>query len=360
MTKSDALGPSVWVASDGRAGHSAQALAIARALGEMSRWVKIAHVNGKGHKSDVIELTPGGLQKFLPTNMWWSPLSALPADQKQLFQPPWPTLWIGAGGRVAPYSSLIRELSDGATFSMHIMNPHRPLAEYDLVVIPEHDGVTGDNVLQIVGAPAYFAPEIIEDTELAFADLAEERGFKVAVILGGDSKSHKMTEAACERLEAQLLRATQTQNARLRIVCSRRTPTHARVRFRALAEKTGSHFWESPADGPNPYLAYLLLSDAAIVTEDSTSMLSETAYFGLPIHIARLEGKSGKFSHFHKSLIDRGIARWLDDKLDHWTYQPLREIDRVADAIIAKLMERYPPPSFERPTEAREGDQDRR
>ena len=169
-----------------------------------------------------------------------------------------------------------------------------------------------------------------------------------------------MTEAACQKLEAQLEKAVRTDHIRPRIVCSRRTPTHARVRFRAFADRVGAPFWESPADGPNPYLAYLLLSDAAIVTEDSSNMLSEAAYFGLPVHIAKLEGHSGKFSHLHKSLIDRGIARWLEDKVEHWTYQPLREFDRIADAIIAKLMERYPPPSFERPTEARQGDADRR
>ena len=360
MKTSDALGPSVWVASDGRAGHAAQTLAIARALGEMSRWVNIAHVNGKGHRASAIELTPRGLQPLLPSRFWWSPLSALPADQRAIFTPPWPTLWIGAGRRVAPYSSHVRKASGGDTLSVHVMNPQMPLSDFDLVVIPEHDGITGDNVIQTLGAPSYFAPETIEDTELAFGDLTEDRGFKVAVILGGDSKSHSMTEEACARLETQLTSVTSNGNTRLRIVCSRRTPTHARVRFRAFAERAGARFWESPADGPNPYLAYLLLSDAAIVTEDSTNMLSEAAYFGLPIHIARLEGTSDKFSKFHQALIDRGIARWFDGTVDHWSYTPLREVDRVADAIMKKLIERFPQPSFERPREARQGDQDRR
>ena len=78
MKTSGALGPSVWVASDGRAGNAAQVLAIARALGEMYRWVKIAHINGEGHRSAPIELTPKGLQPLLPSSMWWSPLGALP------------------------------------------------------------------------------------------------------------------------------------------------------------------------------------------------------------------------------------------------------------------------------------------
>ena len=359
MRKSGALGPSVWVASDGRAGNAAQAIAIARALGEMSRWVKIAHIGGEGHRAKPIELTPKGLQPLLPSSLWWSPLTALPQEQQDVFQPPWPTLFIGAGRKVAPYTRHLKQASAGKTFCIHIMNPQLPLDQFDLIIAPEHDQLTGENVVPILGSPAYFAPEAIEDTELAFADLAEERGLKVAVILGGDSKSHKMTEACCEALENKLTNVA-ANGARLRIVCSRRTPTHARVRFRAFAESVGARFWESPADGQNPYLAYLLLSDAAIVTEDSTNMLSEAAYFGLPIHIARLEGKNEKFSRFHEALVERGIARWFDGSIDHWTYPALREIDRVADIIMDKLIERHPQPSFDAPKEAREGDHDRR
>ena len=359
MTKSGALGPSVWAASDGISGNAAQSLAIARALGEMSLWVRIAHIKGQGHRSDAVTLTPGGLQKHLPSSLWWSPLSALPAEQRQILTDPWPTLWIGAGRKVGPYSQYVRKASGGATFTVHIMNPQLPLSDFDLVVIPEHDGIAGDNVLQTLGSPAYFAPEAIEDAELAFADLAEERGPNIAVMLGGDSKSHKMTEDACTDLEQKLEKLT-TEGKRLRIVCSRRTPTHARVRFKAFSDRVGAKFWESAADGQNPYLAYLLLSDAIIVTEDSTNMLSEAAYFGLPIHIAKLEGQNPKFDAFHKALVDRGIARWFEGAVDTWTYTPLREIDRIAQEITKRLIERHPPPSFDTPEGARMGDWDRR
>ena len=359
MTKTDALGPSVWVASDGRAGNEAQAMAIARALGEMSRWVRIAHINGKGHRSAPLKLSFTGLQPLLPSRLWWSPLNALPKDQRADLSAPWPTMWIGAGRKTGPISKYVRSASRGETLTIHLMNPQLPLDDFDLVIAPEHDGLSGPNVMSTVGSPAYFAPETIEDTELAFADMAEERGFKVAVVLGGDSKSHKMTEAAAQRLEEDLEKVA-AAGARLRITCSRRTPTHARVRFRAFAERTGARFWESLADGQNPYLAFLLMSDAAIVTEDSANMLSEAAYFGLPIHIARLEGEHSKFDKFHSDLIKRGIAKWFDGEVSSWTYTPLREVDRVADEIVKRLIERHPAPDFNAPSGARLGDRDRR
>jgi hypothetical protein len=109
---------------------------------------------------------------------------------------------------------------------------------------------------------------------------------------------------------------------------------------------TGGSFWAGAQDGANPYLAWLMFSKAAIVTEDSANMLSDAAWHGLPVHIAPLEGRAAKFDKLHESLIARGAARRFTGTLDQWTYEPLREADRVADLIVAKLLERHPAPAF--------------
>ena len=48
------IGPSVWPVSDGRAGNAAQVKAIAAALGERSRWMKLAHIKGAAHQAGPI------------------------------------------------------------------------------------------------------------------------------------------------------------------------------------------------------------------------------------------------------------------------------------------------------------------
>jgi len=111
---------------------------------------------------------------------------------------------------------------------------------------------------------------------------------------------------------------------------------------RALAGELGGEFWAAPQDGPNPYLGWLLHSQAAIVTEDSANMLCDAAWHGLPVHMAKLEGRAPKFDRLHQSLIDRGCARWFEGELESWSYEPLREADRVADVIVEKLLERFP------------------
>ncbi|MEM7663658.1 MAG: mitochondrial fission ELM1 family protein [Pseudomonadota bacterium] len=346
MTESPAsLGPSIWAVSDGRDGNAAQVRAIAKALNETQRWMRIAHIRGEGHRKDALTLTAPAPFAWLPSK--WNGLAraSLPIDQKAALQKPWPTLWLGAGRRVARYSSDVRRWSDGQTLSVHVLAPDLPTDEFDLIVTPDHDEVSGKNVIRTIGSPAYFSADDIDEAGLAFADLADERGQSAIVVLGGHSKAHTFDKAAAERLEVHL-RSVASAGWRLRITCSRRTPVPVRAHFRAVADQLGARFWEGPSDGPNPYLAWLAFSDAAIVTEDSANMLSDAAYFALPIHIARLTGRSKKFDRLHQGFIDSGCACWFHGDVKTWSYDPLREADRVADAIVEELLKRHPQPDI--------------
>ena len=345
MSGSGSLGPSVWAVSDGRAGNAAQVRAVVHALGETGRWMKIGHIAGEAHRADPMVLTPRLPWTLLPADKWPLPLASLPKDQRALVQPPWPTVWVAAGRRSAALTREVRKLSGGRTLTVQILDPRIPADNFDLLVTPVHDGVSGPNVIQTVGSPSYFSPHAIEEAGQAFADLADERGKSAIVILGGDSRAHTFTDSAAIRLETQL-RTLAGQGWRLRITASRRTPDPVRARFRRMADEVGARFWSGTEDGPNPYIAWLVFSDVAIVTEDSANMLSDAAWHGLPIHIARLEGRSDKFDKLHESLVAHGAARWFGGTLETWTYPPLREADRVADAIVEKLLERFPQPDM--------------
>lgn len=339
------LGPSIWAVSDGRAGNAAQVRALTQALGATQRWMRIAHIQGEAHRQEPLVFTPKAPWRWLPADKWPSVPGALPADQRPLLSPPWPTIWIAAGRRSAALTKYVRQASGGKTFTIQILDPHIAPSNFDLLVVPEHDAISGQNVARTVGSPAYFSPETLEDAGQNFAGLADETHRSAIVILGGDSRVHTFTRAAADRLEDQL-RTLAASGWRLRLTASRRTPVPIAAQFRKLAGEIGAPFWAGPQDGPNPYVAWLLFSNAAIVTEDSSNMLSEAAWHGLPIHIARLEGRGDKFDRLHQSLIDRGAAHWFSGKLDQWTYEPLREADRVADLIVEKLLERYPAPDF--------------
>ncbi len=341
-----ALGPSIWAVSDGRAGNDGQVRAIASALRETGRWMRIAHIPGAGHKSGPVHLTARAPFRWFSKIGSVDPQRALSKTDQELIGAPYPTVWVGAGARTAPFSAQVRKLSGGATLSVHVLDPRTTNTDFDILVTPRHDLSEGNNVVRTIGSPAYFSADDVEEAGLAFADLADEQGRSAIVVLGGDSRTHTFDKAAMRRLEVHL-RAVIAQGWRLRITCSRRTPVPARAFFRTFADQVGARFWEGSSDGPNPYLAWLLFSDAAIVTEDSTNMLSDAAYFGLPIHMARLTGRSDKFDRLHDSLIGKGIARWLHGGLETWSYEPLREADKVADRIVEVLLERFPQPDLQ-------------
>ncbi|MCF6329266.1 MAG: mitochondrial fission ELM1 family protein [Henriciella sp.] len=339
------LGPSIWAVSDGRAGNAAQVRAIVQALSETRRWMQIAHINGAGHRTDPITLDPRAPWTWLPGIKWPVLHRAIPNAQRTALTSPWPSVWIAAGRRSAPFTAAIRNWSGGKTLAIPILAPKADPSAFDLLVVPEHDRLSGDNVITTIGSPSHFSEDAIEETGQMFADLADERSQSAIVILGGDSKAHKFTKDDATRLESQL-EALAQNGWRLRITTSRRTPVAVTASMRAMADRAGAQFWASAADGPNPYLGWLLYSSAAIVTEDSANMLCDAAWHGLPLHIAKISGGAPKFDRLHTSLIDRGCARWFEGSLARWDYTPLREAGRVADLIIERLLERHPQPKM--------------
>ncbi|MDP3491649.1 MAG: mitochondrial fission ELM1 family protein [Hyphomonadaceae bacterium] len=333
-------GPSVWCVADGRAGILNQTKALAAALAEPERAAKLAHILSHAQSREVI-LQPQGLQLMLRPDLWPMPLAALPADQRKLLSPPWPDVWIAAGRRSIPYSRMMRKLSGGKTLVVQTQDPKVSLASFDLVIPPEHDVVSGNNVFPILGSPVWFSRERVANAQQQFGHLVKAEGQKVLVSLGGDSKTHAFTDARAAAIEAELRKLA--QGRKFWITVSRRTPEAIRHRFRKLAADLDAVFWEDEQrDGPNPYVGFLSLCDAALVTEDSANMLADPAFFAKPIHILKLEGASPRFDRLHTGFIAQGAARWFSGGIYTWSYQPVREAARAADEVVKLLLQRHP------------------
>ncbi|MEM1106978.1 MAG: mitochondrial fission ELM1 family protein [Pseudomonadota bacterium] len=321
--------PLIWTATDGRAGNAAQVRSLAAALLDAPPAAEIE----RPHAVRGLTLPPRAPWTALPAWAWPAPFSALTQEARAALAPPWPKIWIGAGRRTAPISAEVKRRAGGETFVIHMLDPHMAPGRFDLLVTPEHDRRRGPGVLTTIGTPAYFSAEAMAEADGAFA---APPGQRAVVLLGGASKTHSFTEAAAAALEGHL-KALAAAGWHFRITASRRTPDAITAQMRALAEEIGGEFWAGPSDGPNPYLAWLIQADTALVTEDSANMLCEAAYHGLPIHMVRLKGKAAKFTTLHQSLIAGGHARWFSGALEVWKAAPLREAERVAKAIWARV-----------------------
>lgn len=340
----DKSGPSIWCVADGRAGIVNQTLALKAALDEPERTALLAHIRSTPHRDTPLILQPQGWQLWLRPDLWPAPLAALPAEQRLALQAPWPDVWIAAGRRSIPYSRLVKKLSGGATLVVQTQNPKVSLDSFDLVIPPEHDGVTGANVFPILGPPVWFSRQRIVDARAKFSALKSAPGQKVLVSIGGDSKNHRMSEANIDQIERAIQRLAEGRT--FWITVSRRTPEQARVRFRRLASTLpNSVFWENEErDGPNPYVGFLSLCDVALVTCESANMIADPAFFGKPVYLLKLDGGSPRFDKLHQGFIGQGAARWFTGALQTWTYDPVREAARAADEIVRLLLKRHPKP----------------
>lgn len=310
-----------WVVTDGRAGNERPALALAEA---MARLAPLAII-----KNRVALAEPW---RRLPRFALGDPFARLAATSDALSPPP-PALWI-ACGRAATALTIAAKRKYPATFTIQLQDPRAPLALFDLVIPPTHDGLEGPNVFPIIGAPVGSAPNRAPTRD----------GKRVAVLVGGPNRAFAFGEKDAARIAAQLSALAAT-GAELFVTTSRRTPAPAAEALRRSLEGVAKTFWRAGGDAPagNPYPAMLGEADFILVTEDSVNMAVEAAATGKPVYVLRLARKpfspARKFDAFHQSLAARGAARRFEGALERWRYEPLDETARAAREAVRRWQE---------------------
>jgi len=320
----------IWAVSDGRVGIEAQVLGLAEAV-------------ARQRPAEILVKRiawPFGLGR-LPEALIPAPRATVRASSP--IAPPWPDIWIAAGRASLPLSTRIRGWSGGRTFVAQTQDPRGATAAFDLVVPPSHDGLTGDNVFPIIGSPTRMNAE-------GFArDLARFRGRidplphpRVAMIVGGKSKSHDLPPERARAMAEEVAQAVRAAGGSLLVSFTRRTPQPAqRILTEGLAGLPG---WIWDGEGDNPYFAFLAAADVILVTEDSTNLAADAATTGKPIHLLAMAGGGAKFDRFHEDLSRRGIARRFAGELTTWSYPPLNETNRAATELLRRFDARKQPP----------------
>jgi hypothetical protein len=314
----------IWAVSDGRAGIEAQALGLAEAIARRTHaTITRKHVHLR---------TPW---RWLPPGLIPAPMQAL-SQTSDFLERPWPDIFIGCGRMSVPLSMGVREWSRGYSLVVQLQDPRVNPREFDLVVPPLHDEVFGQNVAPILGSCHRVTPERIDDEAQRFPrDLAALKGPRLAVLIGGKSKRQDISARRAQTIATDLLALQNETGGSLLITLSRRTGAPARAVFESALKPKAALYYDGA--GPNPYFALLAAADAIFVTADSVNMAAEAAATSKPILLMPVDGDPGKLAAFHEALIDRGCARWHVGALENWSYEPLRETDRVAQKVLDML-----------------------
>ena len=303
--------------TEGIAGTENQCIGVAEALG-MRPVIKRIHLR-EPWKS---------LSPYLGMETWWA--------FDPLIYPPWPDILIAGGRKSIAVSRYIKKMSNEQTFTVQLQDPRIRPGNFDLVAVPAHDPLRGKNVIVTAATPNRITDQKLKRAHEQFKDLLSPLPApRVAVLIGGNSKTHKMSEQTVDTLIQQL----KALKAGLMITVSRRTPANFREKLRAALHGDSIYFWDG--EGENPYFGFLAYADYIIATNDSASMLSEAATTGKPLYTINLEGCSAKFTALYDMLKNRGAMKPFNGTLEKWTYEPLNDAEKVAQAIKMRMKDRF-------------------
>jgi mitochondrial fission protein ELM1 len=321
----------VWALADDRAGHANQALGVAAAL------AREFQVKALGYNQ----------MSVLPNFMLGAGLRHLTRQARAHITPPWPDIVIGAGRRTVPVARAIKRLGEGRPFLIQCMWPETGADQFDLIAVPAHDKRSQRaNVIQTVGAPHRMTRDRLQSAAKSWGvrigGLPKPR---LAVLVGGSTRGYRFDAAAAHALAERVAQLHAALGGSLLVTTSRRTTPEARnALYRTLSPAHQFDWGDEEQD--NPYDAYLALSDAVIVTGDSTAMCTEACATGRPVYIdAPKSATSAKHKALHARLQELGLAQSLDEALaageiEPRSYQPLDDAALVASEAERRYTER--------------------
>lgn len=284
-------------------------------------------------------VSPRGVWRWLAPWIGVDPRDRFGKDGGQ-FSPPWPDIALATGRLSIPALRALRKASP-QTYTVIIQDPRTGANSADLIAVPAHDKLSGENVMHTLTAPHKFSLERLAALRQKIPkDIAELPAPRVTVILGGPNAVHGFTERDSERLGASLASLVDC-GASFLITVSRRTPDHALNAVLEATARAPRLIWDGAEE--NPYENWLAHGDMFIVTADSINMTGEACATGKPVYVFHPTGGSAKFDRFHETLRRYGATRPLPERfeqLESWTYAPLDSASQIAAEIERRWKEK--------------------
>lgn len=310
-----------WIMTEGAAGMEGQARALAEALGIPEPVVKRINLRAPW--------------RWMPNHPFFAQLAALAPDSDPL-APPWPDLLVSCGRKAALLALAVKRASAGQTRLVHIQDPRTGTRYYDVLVVPEHDDRRGPNVVVMRGSlHAITAEKLRAAATEVLPQVSHLPIPRIAVLIGGSNRYYRMTpewiRALCRKLAGMVLDTP----CGLMVTPSRRTGADNVAALEAGLEGLPAFLWSGR--GSNPYLGFLALADAIVVTGDSVNMVSEALATGKPVLVAGLPGRSRRIDRFFQALESENLVRRFSGRLEIWQAKTMCELPRVAAEVRNRL-----------------------
>ena len=243
---------------------------------------------------------------------------------------------ISCGRKSVIPSIYLKKKFKNKIINIHIQDPKVSLNNFDFIVVPEHDGLIGENVLTTKGAIHYLTNDELAQNESYLKSKIDNQKKIVSFIIGGPNKYYNYNEKIIDEIFLKIKKNFIEKNYQAIIIPSMRTP-------RNIIQKAQNYFDNNQIIIPNvdkkAYLSSLKLADHIVVTCDSTSMISEAALTGKPIYIAQMPTikSNQRFKEFFNLFESLNIIKNLDTSVENWDYKKLDETSRISSYIKDKI-----------------------
>jgi mitochondrial fission protein ELM1 len=229
------------------------------------------------------------------------------------------------------------------------------IKHFDLAILPEHSRPRKipKNVVMTFGVPNRITPKSVR---IAGLDLSQKNSISdkriIGILLGGDDPYYSIPVGMASSLSDILLDVCNQINTQIAITTSRRTCDSAEeiLKSKLKADPACCFFVSAKESNQGNVVQGILgISNIAIVTEDSFSMVCESASSGKRIIILDVERKKKKpyarREKVYKSLVEQGYARrsnLQNLKTDLINYMNDRSKPKVLNdaEIVAKALKR--------------------
>ena len=295
----------IWIFSDSILGHEIQSQALASKL---SSHADVYHCT---LRQPWLSFAPRILPRF-GRNIIWEDKSP---NLKQA-----PDAIITCGRRMAAIGKYFKKQLNCT--HIQILNPGDNSNNYDVLICPEHDAITGSNIVTSQGSIHNINKESLHTIK---CNVKPEK--TVCVLLGNPAKGFFKN---LDQLVTQINQYFPKHD--LMICASRRTAKKYHPIIRKLFSQAHT-MWLDSTDGENPYLNLLACSDVLMVTADSINMVSEACASDKCVIAIAQNYISPKHRRFIKSLNNRLSTMHSLHKKN----KPLDTLDTVVQGVITSL-----------------------
>ena len=243
---------------------------------------------------------------------------------------------ISCGRKSVIPSIYLKRNSKKKVFNIHIQDPKVSLSNFDFIIAPEHDSISGKNVITSKGAIHYLTLEEIKNNHNYLEKKLKKNMDYLLLVLGGPNKYYDYDDQNLRKIFDKIKKISSSDNLQTIVIPSMRTPKKS---INLADELLGKENLVITNIDKKAYLSGLSLAKYIVVTCDSTSMISEAAITGKPIYIADIPAKKNdqRFKMFRELFGKLNITKNLNEKLEIWNYKSLNETVRIAKVIKKQL-----------------------